>query len=239
MNFDFKWLADIPPQIKTPVSLAAVAVLAYFAVVSLPSGANPDPIKAWLLFGGLVASVILVGILVISDVLSRPANEPSRPANELDGLRILVDSSDLPMYFTDSDLRVLHCNDALCALIDTTPPKIEGRHISTGLLEMFILRVPLSRRAEFKKNQMALIGKAAKDFVPHADRIEFIDNSDLEGGRYRGLFKVWAHADKIRNAERSEDIGTFVIFRVEEVDSVEEGAVANDGGVESRAHAVS
>lgn len=232
MNFDFKWLADIPPKIKTPVSLAAVAILAYFAVVSLPSAANEDPIKAWLLFGGLVASVILVGILVVSDGLLRP------PANELDGLRILVDSSDLPMYFTDTDLRVLHCNDALCALIGTTPPKIERKHISTGLLEMFSLRVPPSRRPKFKEDQMALIGKAAKDFVPHADRIEFIDNSDLEGGRYRGLFKVWAHADEIRNAERSEDIGTFVIFRVEEVDSVEEGAVANDGGVESRAHAV-
>ena len=64
------------------------------------------------------------------------------------GLVKLIDSSNLPMYFTDPNLVVQHCNDHLATLVDSTPRAVIGHHV-IELIKRFARRVPERRRGPF------------------------------------------------------------------------------------------
>jgi hypothetical protein len=51
----------------------------------------------------------------------------------------------------------------------------------------------------------------------------FPDNRKLKKGRYRGIFKVWVNADKIKFS--GIELGVFVVFHVISIDEATLGAV--------------
>jgi hypothetical protein len=88
------------------------------------------------------------------------------------------------------------------------------------MVDLFSERVPKDRRARFLKDQRALVDKTMKHLSPHSERVEYLDNRNLTGNPYEGLFQVWIHADKVRSAESNEDLGVFVIYQVKPVKEV-------------------
>src|SRR5215471_13931748 len=60
------------------------------------------------------------------------------------GIAALIDSSNLPMYFLDSNCIVQHCNQELASLIDSEPAAIIGKTVSE-LIQRFGRRVVESR----------------------------------------------------------------------------------------------
>lgn len=130
------------------------------------------------------------------------------------GIVALIDSSSLPMYFLDSELKVHHCNDHLAALLDSEAETITGEHVS-DLVGRFARRVHVSRREPFLEMQRALIDRVESDLGPHTEAVEYLDNRELLGSRYDGLYRVWIHADKIRPQKRGDYLGVFVVYRLE------------------------
>ncbi len=130
------------------------------------------------------------------------------------GIIKLIDSSNLPMYFTDANLVVLHCNDHLASLIDSTPRAVIG-HPIIDLIERFGRRVPEKRRQPFLDYQRSLAVRVADDLGPHTEATEYVDNRDLLGSHYDGLYRVWIHADKILTESGGDVLGVFVVYRPE------------------------
>jgi hypothetical protein len=56
---------------------------------------------------------------------------------------------------------------------------------------------------------------AASDLGPHLEAVEYVDNRDLLGNRYDGLYCVWIHADKVSSEKGGDTLGAFVVYRVE------------------------
>lgn len=130
------------------------------------------------------------------------------------GIAALIHSSNLPMYFVDSQLIVQDCNDDLVSLLNSTATAIVGEHLSV-LIRRFGSRVPESRRTKFLESNLALADMAAADLGPHLEAVEYIDNRDLLGNRYDRLYRVWIHADKVSSEKGGDVYGAFVIYRVE------------------------
>ena len=130
------------------------------------------------------------------------------------GIAALIHSSNLPMYFVDSKLIVQDCNDDLASLLNSTSAAIVGQHLSF-LIQRFGNRVPASRRARFLESNLALADMAASDLGPHVEAIEYVDNRELSGNRYDGLYRVWIHADKVSSEKGDDVFGAFVVYHVE------------------------
>jgi hypothetical protein len=130
------------------------------------------------------------------------------------GIVALIDSSNLPMYFLDSELVVQHCNDHFASLIDSEATAVVGEHVSE-LIGRFAQRVPETRRAPFLEMQRKLVNRVESDLGPHTEAVDYVDNRALLGSRYEGLYRVWIHADKIRAQKGGDYQGVFVVYRVE------------------------
>jgi hypothetical protein len=130
------------------------------------------------------------------------------------GITAVIDSSNLPMYFLDSELIVQHCNDHLASLIDSNASAVIGQHV-TELIGRFGQRVPAFRRDAFLEMQHALANRVASDLGPHTEAVEYVDNRNLLGSRYDGLYRVWIHADKICAQKGGDYLGVFVVYHTE------------------------
>ena len=84
-----------------------------------------------------------------------------------DGIRAIVDSSSIPMYFCDPALNVLYCNAHATALLDSNSPLV-GHHVTCGL-DLITHRVPLYLCSEFCKRQESLNNRMNSGRSPHAD----------------------------------------------------------------------
>lgn len=140
------------------------------------------------------------------------------PPSELVGLRALIQSSNLPMYFTDTKLNVVWCNLSLADLLNTQKSKLEGKHLKEAL-NYFVERVHESRREQCRIDQKKLIKLSMAEYSPHATREEYIDNRDLRGNTHEGLMRVRIHADKVRTIN-DEELGIFVVFFLEKIESL-------------------
>ena len=130
------------------------------------------------------------------------------------GIVAIINSTNLPMYFLDTELIVQHCNDNLTSLIDSPASAIIGQHV-TEVIGRFGQRVPAARRDKFLEMQRALTDRVAADLGPHTEAVEYIDNRELLGNRYDGLYRVWIHADMICAQDGGDYLGVFVVFHTE------------------------
>jgi PAS domain-containing protein len=139
-----------------------------------------------------------------------------------DGIKCLIQSSNLPMLFLDRELILQSCNDEFASLIGVRPGEILNKHWSFSL-ELFARRVPPLFRAEFLKTQSEMIespstmeGLVAPNLGGHRDAVVYIDNRDIaKGDRYPHLYRVWIHADKVEGY--GEVIGIFAVYRLEKL----------------------
>lgn len=128
----------------------------------------------------------------------------------LDGIRVIIDSSSIPMFFCDQELNVLYCNKHVENLLNIDYSLV-GHHVNHGL-DLFTRQVPRHRQQEFLSRQEKLITKMTGGGAPHAEDIELVDNRDLIGNPYQGLLEISIHADKVRDG--NELLGMFVFYRV-------------------------
>jgi PAS domain-containing protein len=212
----FRALITVLPKINNPFILSAFALLIFAMLLTYVPGI-PDDSKPWLLAALVVPSIILVAVFAVKQ--PGVQLEESGHAREFVGLKALIDSSNLPMYLTDTNLVMISCNARLAELLNCERSALEGQHLLTTL-EYFGKRVPGSRRREFLRKQRDLIGKAMSDLAPHAEYTEYIDNRDLHGTTYNDLFRIHIHADKVIGLETKYEIGTFVSYTVTKVDQV-------------------
>jgi hypothetical protein len=130
------------------------------------------------------------------------------------GIAAVIHSSNLPMYFIDNDRTVIDCNKELGDLVDLPVAEIIGKNLRSLTLR-FSIRVLESRRKRFLADNLELAKKTAcPDVSPHVDAFEYVDNRGLTG-RYRGLHRVWFHADKVSAKIGGTIIGSFVVYQVE------------------------
>jgi hypothetical protein len=116
------------------------------------------------------------------------------------------------MYVTDKYFSIMiYCNKRLSDLLNCDKSNLEGRSLSRALYS-FTERVPLSRREQFRKDQILLANKYTSDLSPNAER----NNTGLTGNTYEGIYRVRMHSDKVRTAA-GETIGFFVIYHPDKV----------------------
>jgi len=129
-------------------------------------------------------------------------------------VRLLIDSSGIPMYMTNRKLVVLHCNRHLEQLLDSSQGSLNGKPL-TDLINRFAARVPKSKRKSFLARQKDLVGTLLEDLRSHSEACAIIGNSKIAGNEYQGSYRVWISADKINLANK--DIGLFVLYRPEKI----------------------
>jgi hypothetical protein len=134
------------------------------------------------------------------------------------GISSIIHSSNLPMFFSDHELVLRECNDELASLLNTTVASLLGQPVRV-LIEKFANRAPRWRRTEFLKNNLALADMMAADLGPHLEAVEFIDNRELIGNRYNGLYRVRIHADKVTAERGGTVLGVFIVYFVEQLQS--------------------
>jgi hypothetical protein len=211
-------LGEIVPRIQSVYAFAAFSLLIFcISLLFLPG--VPDGSKPWLLTALLSATIIVVALLLI--IL--PHSDSS--VAEFVGLRALIQSSNLPMYLTDTNLNVVCCNHQFAELLNCEKSALDGKHL-LKMVDYFAQRVPRPRRAKFVSDQKALINKSMSEYSPHAERVEYIDNRDLPGNNYNFLMRVRIHADKVRATTTGKELGIFVIYYLEKVDELPNGASA-------------
>lgn len=125
-------------------------------------------------------------------------------------IEAIIRSSNAPMFFCDNDLNIVYCNDQFERLLNAGRP-LKGQPASHAV-DLFVERVPPGRREGFLKRQEILFERLLSDRNPNCEDIEYIDNRDLEGSSYQGLYKAWIHADCVRVG--GERIGVFIFYHV-------------------------
>jgi PAS domain S-box-containing protein len=80
---------------------------------------------------------------------------PRRFSGTLEGIRNLVESSELPMNFADPDHIVLFCNRAMASLAGSVESEIIGRK-ALDLARLFKDRVPKRYRREYWDRQVKM-----------------------------------------------------------------------------------
>jgi PAS domain-containing protein len=209
---DFEKAGNIASKITNPFSLAALAlVLIHFSLYGIHDDVRWKP---WLLSATLVCAVLMLLILRVKPEASTVATEEEKMFT---AIKLLIDCSNVPMYFTDRKLFVVHCNSALCELFDSDRLSITGRHLSEMLKRMAV-RVPVVRREDFIARQAGLIDKISSDLRTHSEAKEFIDNTELHGNTFKGFYEVWIHADKFAATPNGNEIGLFVFYLIDRVD---------------------
>ena len=203
-------IGDTATRITNPFSLAALALLLAIYPVCF-SGDIKAEAKPWLV-GAMLASAVVM-LMVLRGTAPQPATKSD---DWLTGAKNVVDSSNLPMYLTDSNLTVVHCNDRLANIIDSDIHAIVGKHL-IELVRRFGDRVPKDRQAHFMKRQQSIVNRALSDLATHSEDVDIIDNSDLAGNSFQGRFRVWIHADKIKG-KGGKSAGLFVIYHPERLE---------------------
>lgn len=143
-----------------------------------------------------------------------PQDDRDAEPREYSGLRSLVESADVPMYFIDADFVIQHCNRPLETLVDTYREKLIGYHIST-LLGVFLKRVPKKLRPAFLKAQSDLIKRAEAGGVQRLAETAVIDNSDLPDNPFQGPHRVEIFGQKIRSGGTGEHVASLVYYHVQ------------------------
>jgi len=127
-------------------------------------------------------------------------------------IKDLVESSSLPMYFTDCNMKIKYCNKEFAAFANLAKDKINGLDVS-NIIEHAKEFVPLKSRKKFRSEQMALLDKARTKDQPSADYVTVMDFSNHPNHSYRGKYKVKMHVDKVLSSSKEgKELGHFVII---------------------------
>lgn len=133
------------------------------------------------------------------------------------GIKTLIDSSTLPLYLTDKNLKVMYCNTRLANLMDYNKEDIVGKPIEK-LRPIFSLRVHKQVRAKFDREQDFLMGENRRKTPLVAEYETIIDNRELHGKPYGNLYRLLIHYDMITYGPDSKILGAFVNFDLDELD---------------------
>jgi len=147
---------------------------------------------------------------------------PGQSGYALEGIRYLVESSELPMHFADRDHVVLFCNAALASLAGSITTSIIG----LGVLDLAMLfkdRVPEVYRQRYIDRQVEMSKLSLTQRPPHFQVEEFLDNrNQLVNEEYRHLYRAWIHSDKVIDQEAKLLLGTLVLAKLDKIDSLPE-----------------
>jgi hypothetical protein len=130
------------------------------------------------------------------------------------GIRSLVSSSPIPMYFMDNQLRPILANEPFLALIGATNRELHEKPIEKVLYEFSLSRVPLNHREAVERHQLRLKEDLLGDYNYRRTAV-LLDNRDLEHPNLPGLWLSWVHAQKVRVHTGAPYVGIFVLFHVE------------------------
>lgn len=219
MSKDFEGLSKIVPKISNPYNLTAFALVVIGIVLVNVEDINSDQ-KTLLL------SIFLVGVFVILGILK--PNQQESVSNEivedqenyLLGIRALIDSSTLPLYLTDKNLKVIYCNTDFAHLMDFNKEEIIGKTIEQ-LRPLFSLRVHEQVREKFDRDQDYLMSENRRKTPLHAGYETIIDNSKLHEKKYDRLYRLLIHYDMITYGPNSKILGALVNFDLDDLDESE------------------
>lgn len=137
--------------------------------------------------------------------------------NVLAGIEALINSSDVPMYFTDTALRILFCNDAFVELLDCDRSGLVGTDVAKVTKDFSLPLIPEPLRPKAEEHQRSLRDKVLGDMAPHSEAVVYFDCRHVSGGRYRSIYRIWVHADKTKATPTGKPVGLLVLLHVEEI----------------------
>jgi PAS domain-containing protein len=129
-----------------------------------------------------------------------------------------MNSSVLPMYVADKEMRVLHCNEAYARFIGVEKRNVIGKTIGDLVKQARTLVVP-EDRGKFDKEQLALEKRALAGELPSADASYVFDLRQHPVAEYRSKYRVWIHVDRLSSSSNQNFIGTLGVFRPERIAS--------------------
>lgn len=188
---------------RTPEEVAAEAKFDVSTIHSMASGGTVyfNTVHA-------VAKALRVKPTDLTAVLLEDRDDEPR---EYVGLRALVDSAVTPMYFTDAELVIQHCNRGLESIVNAHRESIVGFHIRT-LLAHFVKRVVPEHRVGFLTRQHALLDAAHESGVPELyDVVQVFAGGSSEGGPRR---LVEIRGELIRSAGAGPHVASLVYYNV-------------------------
>lgn len=123
----------------------------------------------------------------------------------------LVDSSSLPIYIADKDLKIIHCNDAYLRFFSTERDEVVNRLVGDLARESKAL-VHNSDLARYDKEQKALEKRAKLGNLPEADAHYVFDMRSHPSPNYQNLYNVSIHFDKIYSKKDRKFLASLGIF---------------------------
>jgi len=131
------------------------------------------------------------------------------------GINALIQSSALPMYFVDNDLKIKFHNNQLSTFLCFNKTEVYGMDLQT-LVDRFIDLAQDDTREELKKKQKLLLESSIPD---HCEEEDIIDLRKKAGNQYQGLQRVWVSADRVYFPGNAEPLGLFVVYHPAKIDS--------------------
>ena len=135
-------------------------------------------------------------------------------------LKSVIDCSEMPIYLTDCNMVVQHCNDRLLSFLGAKRSQIIGNHVNV-VVERFADLVPEERRGAFLERQAQVVDSAERS--PFASVSEVVDLSKRISAVEHRMFRVWIHADVVSARDTAKEIGWLVYYHPVEVKKSDSG----------------
>jgi PAS domain-containing protein len=214
MNWS-KIIIDAPRSIKTGYSLMG---LAFILVTFLAAIGKLEAKPVYILVAGILVTA-LVGAFLLQSNLQQSTHADVDDICDID-LKSAVDCSKMPMYLTDVNLIVRHCNDRLLLFIGARPSEVLGKHVKV-IVQRFAELVPEDRRSAFVKRQLQIIDEA--EHGRYLAISEVVDLSKRVSAVEHRMFRVWIHADIVYPKDCAKEIGWLVYYHPVEVTKDDKG----------------
>lgn len=165
--------------------------------------------KQWL-FSGIGVAVIffVLGILTPSH---KDKEQQSKLVNNIlnADVKTLVNNMYLPVYVTNAEFKVIHCNKEFLSFIGLKYNEVVGKPV-LNLIERFAELVPDERREAFIKRQSEVLKDGKK--APYAEITEIVDFGRRKSIQGRGIYEVLIHALFINSPKDNKELGSVVIY---------------------------